>query len=80
MCELSCTLCSDMACALRVKHKAHGVDSCSGGGVDIFLAGQSANLDAGTRAGVRRCKILGRAVHALDYGNQSKAGVRVGRP
>ena len=71
---------SDVTRAGRVEHKTNCINSSGSDGINIFFACQSANLDAGAGAGLGYCGVGSGTVHALDYGNQSKAGARVGKP
>ena len=70
----------DVTRARGVKHKTNCINPGGSDGINIFFACQAANLDAGARAGLGRCGVGSGTVHAPDYGNQSKAGVRVGKP
>ncbi|MDT4839685.1 hypothetical protein FQZ97_734810 [compost metagenome] len=63
--EFASTLGRDVARALVVQHEAHGIGAGVGGRVHIGLAREAADLDA-------------RAVSV--HGNQSKVGVRCGKP
>ena len=63
--------CTDVPGAGRIHHKAHRVYARCCCCFDVFVAGQTTNLDAAS---------FGKNIHSVDYGNQSKAGVRVGNP
>ena len=68
-------LCRSSSCDIprtgRVHHKPHSISARCRCGFYVFFAGQTTNLDPAS---------FFESIHPPDYGNQSKAGVRVGKP
>lgn len=62
--------------ALSIEHKADSVGSGLDGGIDVLLACQAADLDAGTGGNEGH----GRLVAAAAQGSQANGGVSPGSP